>query len=103
MPATTLEAMRAAVREAGLEKAGQDVLFPWGFKIAEVNGKKYLQACTPEEYKKAVLADTGKAPSEEQVRNPWCTLSMGGCVPTGCHGTCELAFAGTWSCLCRTS
>jgi hypothetical protein len=48
------------LREAGLESAGRDVVFPFGFKIVDFNGRKALQPLTPEEYRNAVKGKTGR-------------------------------------------
>jgi hypothetical protein len=95
-----------ALREAGLEDAvGDRVIFPWGVKIAEVEGKKYLCALSPDEYRQIVKEATGKELSDDQVRRPDCVWTMGGCVSSGCNavgGHCVDASSGGWHvCICN--
>jgi hypothetical protein len=42
--------MAKVLDENGLDGAGLGVVFPWGFKIIEIDGKKMLQPMTAEEY-----------------------------------------------------
>jgi len=101
---TTVEEMKNALREAGLENAGVGVIFPWGAKIVEVDGKKTLQPMTPEEYRRAVEEETGKMLTDEQVQTPRCAYATGGCVSQGCRqagGRCSLYHgSGGFYCLC---
>ena len=102
---TTVEAVKSVLVESGLENAGAGVIFPWGAKIVELDGKKMLQPMTPEEYRHAVHEETGKMLSEEQILPPACALAEGSCVSQGCSqagGTCHIYSGhGYFYCLCE--
>ncbi len=95
---TTVEEVKAFLREAGLENAGTGVFFPWGVKIVEIEGKKLLQPLTPEEYRRAVENDTGKKLPDE-LAPPTCGYSTStGCFSAGCtsaSGRCRLILGRT--------
>ena len=42
MPKSTKEDLLKELSEAGLEKAAEGVIFPWGFKLVDFNGKKVM-------------------------------------------------------------
>ncbi len=106
MPEVSASEMESVLKNAGLEKAGDGVIFPWGCKIVEINGKKFLQPLTPDEYKELVESETGKILTDEEVRDPKCSYVGGAsCISTGCSavgGRCVI-FRGTqgFSCVCN--
>ena len=101
---TTVEEMQKSLREAGLEDAASGVIFPWGAKIVEIDGKKMLQPMTPDEYALAVEQETGRVLSKEEALEPNCFYSSGGCISRGCRqagGTCRLtSIEGRFYCIC---
>lgn len=89
----TFEDMKMFLAEAGLENAGAGVVFPWGVKIVEINGKKMLQPMTPKEYGQAVHEETGRNLTKEEISAPRCVYASATCIPQGCNevdGTCSL-------------
>jgi hypothetical protein len=98
----TSEDVRKALREAGLEDAGKGVVFPWGVRIIELDGRKFLQPGTPEDFRRAVREETGKELSDEEALRPGCTYADAGCISQGCPaGGCSLHWSsGWWYCLC---
>jgi hypothetical protein len=89
----TSEHMMNVLREAGLQKAGEGVVFPWGVKIAALDGKNVLQPMTPDEYRRAVEKETGRTLSDEEVLEPKCVVAGAGCISQGCKqvgGTCSI-------------
>jgi len=89
----TAEEMHDILREAGLEGAGDGVIFPWGAKIVELDGKKLLQPMTPDEYARAVEEETGRVLTPEELLTPRCSYASSGCVSQGCRqagGFCSM-------------
>jgi hypothetical protein len=80
---TTVEEVKAILREAGLENAGTGVVFPWGAKIVEFEGKKALRPMSPDEYRETVRKETGKTLSDEEIRWPTC-IYANYCISQGC-------------------
>jgi hypothetical protein len=95
MPEATQEELLKALHDAGLEKAAEGVVFPWGFKIIDFDGKKAMQPLTPDEFKEAVLKETGKTLTEEELMDGSCVyLGEGRCHSQGCDGACNLFTTG---------
>lgn len=105
MPKIEVDELAAALREAGLEGAGRDVVFPWGVKIVELEGKKALQPMSPEEYRELVKDETGRDLSDAEVFEPSCVYGPGRCISQGCkerNGYCEIyGDSGRWLCVCN--
>ena len=105
MPTVTATEMRNALKDAGLENAGAGVVFPWGVRIVEVDGRKMLQPMTPAEFAEAVRKDTGKELTEAEVMSPSCVYTTANCVSQGCAqvgGSCSMHYGGGgWYCLCN--
>jgi hypothetical protein len=102
---TTAEAMKKALVEAGLENAGQGVVFPYGFEVIDFEGRKMLRPLTPEEYRQAVKDDTGKELTDEELLTPRCVVVGADCASQGCvqePGWCDHRFSnGYWYCICH--
>ena len=83
-----IEDWKNALKEAGLENAGIGVVFPWGAKIVDFEGKKFLEALTSDEH--CVLHEkvTGKI-LPDPGRPPCVYVGGGDCRSQGCVGTCE--------------
>ena len=100
---TTVEELNKALKEAGLEKATDGIIFPWGFKIVDFEGKKALRAMGPKEYKESVKKETGKTLTDEQLNTPSCVLASGQCYSQGCSqvgGSCSMHYDNFWYCIC---
>ena len=97
----TTEELKKALTDAGLDAAGSDVIFPFGFKIVNFEGKKALKPLTPEEYKRAIKEETGKVLSDDELEGGSCFFANGFCYSQGCRGRCILqAAGGSWFCSC---
>lgn len=100
MPKATQAEVMSALRAAGLEDAGKGVVFPWGVKIVDFNGKKALQGMTPAEYKEAVLRDTGRTLTDAEITAGTCVYADAVCYSQGCPGSCSMHYQGGWYCIC---
>lgn len=85
MSEVTTEELNSALEEAGLLEVFEKTAFPYGFKIAEIDGKKYLKALTQQEYITTYKAETGKDPSEEELQKPSCVAVGSSCESQGCN------------------
>lgn len=93
--------MAQKLRDVGLEDAARGSLFPFGFKIVDVDGGKYLTPLTVDEYRTIVQNATGQVLTDEDIAN-------GGCISgLPCRGSCstgrcypEYVAPGTFACVC---
>jgi len=101
----TVQEMQKLLKEAGLEDAAPGVVFPWGAKIVEIDGKNMLQPMTPAEYASAVTEETGKVLSQADLVEPDCFWSSTHCISRGCRrvgGTCVSSYVeGRFYCICE--
>lgn len=99
----TSEEARAYWTAQGLDPdAGKGVLFRWGVRIVDVNGTKYLQDITYEEYRQQIISDTGKDPGAEELRDGYCSIYGTGpnCANNGCS-SCTLVVTPLTYCRCN--
>lgn len=71
-------AVQEELEAMGIDPSNPQVLFPWGFKVVEVLGSKWLKAMSPEEYREAVRKELGREVTSEELQNPRCFRSLGG-------------------------
>lgn len=99
------DAFQIQLRAAGLEGSGEGVVFPWGVKIVEINGKSMLAPMSPDEYRRAVEKRLGGTLTEEEVLGPRCATTINDCIPVGCSGPgryCERVYeGGNAFCICH--
>lgn len=104
MAKVTRDELKKTLQEAGLENAAPGVVFPWGFKIVELEGEKLLQPLTPDEYAEVVKAETGRSLSKADIARPRCQYVNFKCISQGCNqakGRCGMHNQyGSWYCLC---
>ncbi|MER9922146.1 hypothetical protein NKJ84_04195 [Mesorhizobium sp. M0048] len=109
MPQTTSAKILEIMRANGLEGVGDGVLFPWGAKIVDIEGKKVLKAMSPKEYGEAVFAGTGIQLSDNQLYDAYCGYDGGArCINNGCTtpaNYCSLTSTpdNGFFCLCKKS
>ncbi|CCV13153.1 hypothetical protein [Mesorhizobium sp. STM 4661] len=108
MPQTSAEILEI-MRANGLEGVGDGVLFPWGAKIVDVDGKKMLKAMSPKEYGEAVFSATGIKLEDNQLYDPYCAYDGGArCMNINCttpanYCSLESASGVGFFCLCKKS
>lgn len=100
---------RESMRDVVTVESSFKVVFPWGFKIVELDGEKVLQPLTPEEYREAAAEEPGKALTALEIAGrPRCTCKFTntdslsqGCTEAG-GGWCSTHYSkGKWYRLCN--
>ena len=103
MPQSTPEDLNKFLRSVGLEETAKSVVFPLGFKVVDMDGKKMLRALTRSEHQEFIQKETGQPVDAKNLDDPRCFGAGGSCVSQGCPGICILYHDnnGTAACACR--
>ncbi|WP_425081567.1 hypothetical protein [Ruegeria arenilitoris] len=98
-----IEHLQAALTEAGIELS-ESVVFPYGLRIGELDGKKVVIPLTPDEYRESLAKIFPEEEARKQALNPRCVSSGAFCVSQGCtsaDGECYKYFdTDRWLCGC---
>lgn len=102
MPKADQNALRDALADVAREPNGPKVVFPFGFKIIELDGEKVLCPMTSDEYNDCLVSDGIDARAKT---TGGCYITTGNrCVSQGCTGGCDLRYQGGfgagWYCVC---
>lgn len=83
-----------SLKSFGITDVGKDVVFPWGARVVNIDGKSKLQAMSPQEYIEIVNRKHGMSLTVEDVLTPGapCRYANNTCYSTGCSGDCVLAW-----------
>ena len=109
MPEITESEFKQLMKNVTVVDSAFKVVFPWGFKIVELDGEKVLQSLTPEEYRIVVESDPGKKLTDLEIAGrPRCTCkytNVGygapGCTEAG-GGWCSSHYSnGKWYRICN--
>lgn len=77
-----------------------EIMFPYGVKKMQFNGRTVLTPMTAEDYIEG-LVSIGVDRREAETRPAYCTYSpYSGCHTLGSCTYCEAVYAGGWTCNC---
>jgi hypothetical protein len=89
----------ALIADVVRENGRPVVISPYGFKVGEIDGKKYMIAMTKEEYD-AFLQESGQS---KKVLGTCYIDDYARCYKTDCRGICTLTTSGgRWVCICSS-
>jgi hypothetical protein len=86
----------ALLKDVVRENGRPVVISPYGFKVGEIEGKKYMIAMSKEEN------DEFRKENEIEPTRGYCSIDdYARCYRTDCSGSCSLTTSGgRWVCIC---